>query len=101
MALTTLFTYGGVTHAPAHTYTQKVESPNGGQSFLVTPPSRKSFSGSVPVRCECHVKVEDKTAKRAKVKLVLASIIALGFMIGEVLGMCVCVCVCVCGHMTH
>ena len=38
------------------------------------------------IRCECHVKVVDKTAKRAKIKLVLASIIALGFMAGEVVG---------------
>ena len=30
--------------------------------------------------------VEDKTARRAKIKLVLASVIALLFMIGEVLG---------------
>ena len=41
-------------------------------------------SGSV--QCECHVKVEDKTARRAKMKLVLASVIALLFMVGEVLG---------------
>ena len=32
------------------------------------------------------MKVEDKTARRAKIKLVLASVIALLFMIGEALG---------------
>ena len=42
-------------------------------------------SGSVK-KCECHVKVEDKTARRAKIKLALACVVALLFMIGEVLG---------------
>jgi hypothetical protein len=41
-------------------------------------------SGSL--QCECHVIVEDDTARRAKRKLVAASVIALLFMIGEVLG---------------
>ena len=47
--------------------------------------SSQLLTGSVK-KCECHVKVEDKTARRAKIKLVVASVIALLFMIGEVLG---------------
>ena len=38
------------------------------------------------LQCECHVTVEDNTARRAKMKLVAASITALLIMIGEVLG---------------
>ena len=41
-------------------------------------------SGSL--QCECHVIVVDNTARRAKMKLIAASVIALLFMIGEVLG---------------
>ena len=65
---------------------QRVSDPydKGGCSYLVVPPEQQSPIGSI--RCECHVKVVDKTAKRAKIKLVLASIVALGFMAGEVIG---------------
>ena len=38
------------------------------------------------MQCECHVTVEDHTARRAKIKLVAASVVALLFMVGEVLG---------------
>ena len=38
------------------------------------------------LQCECHVIVKDDTAKRAKMKLIAASVIALLFMVGEVLG---------------
>ena len=67
-------------------HTQKVTDPydREGPSFLVVPPKQRSSISSI--RCECHVKVVDKTAKRAKTKLVLASIIALAFMAGEVVG---------------
>ena len=41
-------------------------------------------SGSL--QCECHVIVEDDTARRAKMKLIAASVVALLFMVGEVLG---------------
>ena len=57
---------------------------NGCVPCLVVPP--KKSSPIVSIRCKCHVKVEDKTAKRAKTKLILASIVALGFMAGEVVG---------------
>ena len=76
-------------HIHVHTHTlhvQRVSDPyeRGGPSYLVVPPKQQSSIGSI--RCECHVKVVDKTAKRAKIKLVLASIIALAFMAGEVVG---------------
>ena len=38
------------------------------------------------VRCGCHVKVKDHTTRKAVIKLVVASLVALLFMIGEVLG---------------
>ncbi|XP_064396807.1 probable proton-coupled zinc antiporter SLC30A4 [Halichondria panicea] len=38
------------------------------------------------VKCGCHVIVKDKTSRSANIKLVIASFIALFFMIGEVLG---------------
>ena len=38
------------------------------------------------MQCECHVTVEDHTARRAKIKLIGASAIALVIMVGEVLG---------------
>ena len=75
------------THTHTHTlHMQRVADPyeRGGPSYLVVPPKQRSSVGSI--RCECHVKVVDKTAKRAKIKLVLASIIALAFMAGEVVG---------------
>ena len=36
--------------------------------------------------CNCHVKVMDKVARKAKIKLVAACLITLVFMIGEVIG---------------
>ena len=38
------------------------------------------------VRCGCHVKVVDNTTRKAVIKLVLAAVIAVLFMIGEVIG---------------
>ena len=38
------------------------------------------------IRCACHEKFVDKTSGTAKLRLVLASIVALVFIIGEVLG---------------
>jgi len=58
-------------------------SPNGGPSFVVNS-DRSSLNKSV--RCECHVKVVDDTTRRAKIKLVTACLVALLFMIGEVIG---------------
>lgn len=37
-------------------------------------------------RCGCHVRIKDSTSRRANTKLIIASVIALLFMIGEVLG---------------
>ena len=45
---------------------------------------RSSLDDSV--RCECHVKVVDDTTRKAKMKLVTACLVALLFMIGEVIG---------------
>lgn len=62
---------------------QVCHSPNGGPSFVVNS-DRSSLDKSV--RCECHVKVVDDTTRRAKIKLVTACLVALLFMIGEVIG---------------
>ena len=72
-----------------HTYyVQSVSDPydRGGSSYLAVPPELEQQSPAESIRCECHAKVVDKTAKRAKIKLVLASIVALGFMAAEVVG---------------
>ena len=74
-----------ITFCYTHIHVQRVGDPYGsGPSYLVVPPKQRASISSV--RCECHVKVVDKTAKRAKIKLILASIIALAFMAGEVVG---------------
>ena len=66
---------------------QRFQSPSGGPAFVVQDRGYDSESGlEASVRCGCHVKVEDKTSRRANTKLVIASLIALFFMIGEVLG---------------
>ena len=41
---------------------------------------------SCSLQCECHVKMEDDTARRAMVKLALVSVVALILMIGQVVG---------------
>ena len=41
---------------------------------------------SESVRCACHVKQPDKTSTKARNKLIIACILALFFMIGEVVG---------------
>ena len=38
------------------------------------------------VRCECHEKVTDNTTQKAKIKLIIACLVALVFMVGEVVG---------------
>ena len=38
------------------------------------------------VRCGCHEKVTDNTTRKAKIKLVIACLVALLFMLGEVAG---------------
>ena len=43
-------------------------------------------SSEQSVRCECHSKEEENTSKKARNKLILASLIALFFMIGELVG---------------
>ena len=49
--------------------------------------SRQSDVVEASVRCGCHVKVKDNTSRKARIKLVAACVIALAFMIGEVVGM--------------
>ena len=44
------------------------------------------FSTTDSIRCKCHKPVVDSTTRKAVLKLVIASVIALLFMIGEVLG---------------
>ena len=39
-----------------------------------------------PIRCSCHVKIKDSTSKKARTKLIIACIVALLFMCGEVVG---------------
>ena len=57
---------------------------DGGATFVVTTDGPCSLQDRV--RCGCHVKIVDKTARKAKIKLILACIVALVFMIGEVVG---------------
>ena len=38
------------------------------------------------IRCACHVRVADKTSRKARLKLIIACFIALVFMLGEVAG---------------
>ena len=49
-------------------------------------PSTNVSSLEESVRCPCHVKVVDYTTRKAVIKLILASLIAIIFMIGEVVG---------------
>ena len=52
-------------------------------------PSRFQSSGDgEPVRCACHVRQPNKTSTKARNKLIIACILALFFMIGEVIGEC-------------
>ena len=73
--------YGSVSRSP---------SPTDNDSLLVRVTnssinSRRNVEASV--RCGCHAKVKDNTSRKARIKLVTACIIALAFMIGEVVGM--------------
>ena len=72
--------YGSVSRSP---------SPLEDDSLLarVTSSSINSDNVEVSVRCGCHAKVKDNTSRKARIKLVTACIIALAFMIGEVVGM--------------
>ena len=38
------------------------------------------------IRCECHVKQKNPTSRKAQIKLIIACVIALLFMTGEVVG---------------
>lgn len=64
---------------------QAVQSPSGGPTLLVSD-GTPSNGTKESIRCDCHVKVVDHTTRKAVIKLVIASIIALVFMIGEVVG---------------
>ena len=59
-------------------------------SYHPVPDSLNIAPGDVEasVRCACHVKVKDSTSRKARIKLVAACVIALAFMIGEVVGKC-------------
>ena len=61
-------------------------------SFPAVPDSLNIAPGDVgaSIRCACHVKVKDNTSRKARIKLVAACVIALAFMIGEVVGKCLC-----------
>ncbi len=41
---------------------------------------------TVSIRCGCHDQVAEKTSRKARTKLVIACIIALVFVVGEVIG---------------
>ena len=55
------------------------------QTYQSTGGGRRS-SVEESVRCECHEKVTDNTTRKAKIKLVIACLVALVFMLGEVAG---------------
>lgn len=44
------------------------------------------YSDNESIRCACHEKAVDKTSRKARIKLVLACIIALVFVVGEIAG---------------
>ena len=54
------------------------------------PPNPKSSSSPDPIinsiRCGCHVKVADKTTRKARTKLIVACVVVMVFMLGEVAG---------------
>ena len=56
--------------------------PNGGP-VIVFPTPRTHVEEP---HCNCHVKVTDNTTRKAKIRLITACLIALVFMIGEVIG---------------
>ena len=57
---------------------------------LIRSPDIGIVNGDLPVdesiRCGCHVKQKDPTTRKAQIKLIIACVIALLFMIGEVVG---------------
>ena len=68
-----------------HTHTQ-INSSQEGPSFSVQDGYDSDARTGASIMCGCHVVVKDKTSRSANIKLVIASIIALVFMVGEVLG---------------
>lgn len=63
---------------------QVIQSPTGGPVLTVRATSPNAVERSV--RCGCHKPEVDHTTRKAVIQLIIASIIALVFMIGEVLG---------------
>ena len=55
------------------------------QTYQSTGGGRRS-SVEESVHCECHEKITDNTTRKAKIKLVIACLVALIFMLGEVAG---------------
>ena len=57
---------------------------------LIRAPDILVINGDLPlnesIRCECHVKQKNPTSRKARIKLIIACVIALLFMIGEVVG---------------
>ena len=61
---------------------QTYQSTSGGRSLHT---HRSPVEESV--RCDCHAKkVTDNTTRKAKIKLVIACLLVLVFMVGEVVG---------------
>ena len=52
------------------------------------PPKSSSFPDPLmnSIRCGCHVKVTDKTTRKARMKLIIACVVVMVFMLGEVAG---------------
>ena len=70
------------------------QSPTGGSTL--SPPRLSPTNVESSVQCGCHVKVVDHTTRKAVMKLILASVIALLFMVGEVIGIDNTITLCVC-----
>ena len=75
--------YGSITHSPKESVSDKTEP-------LIRSSDIRIVNSDLPpdgsIRCGCHVKQEDPTSRKARIKLIIACVIALLFMIGEVVG---------------
>ena len=76
--------YGSTAHSPTKSISDETET-------LIRSPDIRVVNSDLPlnasIRCECHVEQKDPTSRKARIKLIIACIIALLFMIGEVVGM--------------
>ena len=75
--------YGSTAHSPTKSISDETEP-------LIRSPDIRIVNSDLPldasIRCECHVKPKDPTSRKARIKLIIACVIALLFMIGEVVG---------------